>query len=92
MNPLALAMLSGWLRSLQNMARTTVDRLRRVKGLARYILEYPQGEREFDMEGAEAPDLYDQHVHSDSDWAGCRATRRSTSGGVMLIRGSATDA
>ena len=53
-----------------------------MKRLARYLLQFPRIILEFNpnMEGDGIIDVY-----SDSDWAGCLRTRRSTSGGVMML-------
>ena len=65
----------------RQMSRPTVGGWKRLKRLARYllanprtILEYPWQLREYEMEG-----------FSDSDWAGCRRSGKSTSGGVIKI-------
>ena len=38
-------------------------------------------------ERGEKPKDDEVRLYSDSDWAGCRVTRRSSSGGVLLYRG-----
>ena len=50
-----------------------------LKRLARYLLGAPRYIYEFNMQ--EPADL---SVYADTDWAGCAATRRSTSGGCAL--------
>ena len=63
------------------MAKPTMKGWKQLKRLARYlivnprtILEYPWQSRENEIEG-----------FSDSDWAGCKRTGKSTSGGVIKI-------
>ena len=56
--------------------------MQKMKRLARYLLQFPRIIFEFN------PNLEDDgviYVYSDSDWAGCLRTRRSTSGGVMML-------
>ena len=62
-------------------AKPTMKGWKQLKRLARYlktnprtILEYPWQSRELEVEG-----------FSDSDWAGCKRTGKSTSGGVIKI-------
>jgi len=62
------------------MAKPTVGSLkklkrifRNLKGKPRTILEYKWQGRDVTAEG-----------YTDSDWAGCRATGKSTSGGVVM--------
>ena len=63
------------------MAKPTMKGWKQSKRLVRdlimnpiTILEYPLQSRESELEG-----------FSDSDWAGCRRTGKSTSGGVIKI-------
>jgi hypothetical protein len=65
----------------REMARPTEGSWRRLKVLARFLLgreavvwKYPWQD---DM-----PELF---LYTDSDWAGCRRTRKSTSGGLVLL-------
>ena len=56
----------------------------RMKRIARYLLKYPKLVWKYDRGKT------DEHVidvFSDSDWAACRRSRRSTSGGVIVIDG-----
>ena len=55
----------------------------KAKRIARYLLGRPRAVMNFDWQ-EEAETL---SVYSDSDWAGCVATRKSTSGGVAMIGG-----
>jgi hypothetical protein len=64
----------------QKMANPTEDSMKRLKRLARYILEVPTGVIRFD---ANVDKLDKLMTYVDSDWAGCKTTRKSTSAGVM---------
>ena len=64
----------------RNMSDPTVGDRRKLKRLARYlkakprlVSEYTWQERVIDMDG-----------YTDSDWAGCKDTAKSTSGGVIM--------
>ena len=65
------------------MSRLTVGAMKRLKRLARYLLAVPEVELVYDEDG----DIGRIDVFTDSDWAGCRLTRRSTSGGVLCVGG-----
>jgi hypothetical protein len=57
----------------------------RLKRLARYLLDHPRAEWRFPIR-----DQFDSssvRAFSDSDWAGCRASRKSTSGGLLVVGG-----
>jgi hypothetical protein len=56
----------------------------RVKRLARYLLEVPEGVIRFDSDGTKLDKIL---VYVDSDWAGCKVTRASTSGGAATWGG-----
>ena len=58
----------------------------RLKRIARYVKKYPKLVWRFGR-GGDIEDVID--VFSDSDWAACRRTRKSTSGGVAMIDGGA---
>ena len=58
-----------------------------AKRLARYLLECPRLVWTFEQDGSDDADVID--VYSDSDWAGCKATRKSTSGGMIAVAGGA---
>jgi hypothetical protein len=68
----------------RDMAKPNQDSWRKLKILARFILE-----RESVVWSFEWQDEVDLvlRVFSDSDWAGCRRTRRSTSGGAIMLGG-----
>ena len=70
--------------SCRQMARPRASGAARVKRVARYLSKYPKLVWHFGR-GHDLEDIID--VYSDSDWAGCRRTRRSTSGGVATIDG-----
>ena len=66
----------------REMAKPTERGMQKMKRLARYLLQLPRLVLEFN------PSLEDDgviDVYSDSDWAGCLRTRKSTSGGVMML-------
>ena len=58
--------------------------LRKLKCLVRYLVDVPELVIRF---GAEDRDARWIDVYVDSDWAGCMKTRKSTSGGMMVVRG-----
>ena len=63
------------------MATSTVGGWKRLKRLARYLIGKPRRVYKYPWQGKEKTiDGY-----SDSDWAGCRVTGKSKSGGALLI-------
>ena len=70
----------------RDMAIPTASSWIRLKRLARYLLEFPRLVWNFSDRRTDASVI---RVFSDSDWAGCRRTRKSTSGGVLTFRGVA---
>ena len=68
----------------RGMAKPTRGSMVRLKRLARYLLEVPEGVLVFnsDEEGLDKIQVY-----VDSDWAGCKTTRKSTSGGALAWGG-----
>ena len=68
----------------RDMARPTVNSMKKLKRMARYLLEVPTGVIRL---SSTIEDLSDLRVYVDSDWAGCKATRKSTSGGAMTWGG-----
>ena len=58
-----------------------------MRRLARYLLKYPRAVyRYYDARDDEIKSVVG---YTDSDWAGCRETRKSTSGGAIAV-GSGT--
>ena len=65
----------------RSMANPTIGSWRQLKRLARYLKKRPRAVVKFDFqERSHTVDGY-----SDSDWAGCRRTARSTSGGPLIL-------
>lgn len=56
-----------------------------MKRLARYLVKAPELEVRCGSEGGECGTEVEVYVHS--DWAGCRSTRKSTSGVVLAVNG-----
>ena len=67
----------------REMSRPTTKGMKKLKRLARYLVEVPEVEIVFRADGEE--DWMD--AYSDSDWAGCKSTRKSTSGGLLCWGG-----
>ena len=65
----------------RRMANPTVGAYKRLKRLGRYLVERPRGEFSYEWQGEE--DMVDGFT--DSDWAGCKGTAKSTSGGAIMI-------
>ena len=69
----------------REMSSPTVGSWRRLKRLGRYLLQYPtvtwRFEKNVGIEGA----ILD--TFTDSDWAGCTRSRRSTSAGLVVVNG-----
>jgi hypothetical protein len=66
----------------RDMAKPTPDSWRKLKILVRFILERETVVWQFEWQDGVELVL---RVFSDSDWAGCRRTRRSTTGGAVLL-------
>ena len=64
------------------MAKPTNVAMAAIKRLGRYLREHPRLVFRFDRQEAEGIDVY-----SDTDWAGCPRTRKSTSGGCLMVGG-----
>ena len=69
----------------RDMAKPLRDSVTKLKRLARYLVRYRRGVLHYRADPGETGEYI--NVYSDSDWAGCQKTRRSTSGGVMLVAG-----
>ena len=63
------------------MANPTVGGWKALKRLARYLKGKPRVIIQYPWQGRER----EVEVFSDSDWAGCKTTGKSTSGGVIMI-------
>jgi hypothetical protein len=66
------------------MSKPTKGGMTKMKRLARYLLETPVGIMRY---SAARDDLERILVYVDSDWAGCKSTRKSTSGGAITWGG-----
>lgn len=67
----------------RGMAQPTRGHVKKLRRLARYLIEAPRVVWKFKYQGA----CDHIQVYSDSDWAGCKRTARSTSGGAVLRGG-----
>ena len=67
----------------RNMARPETAHFAKIKKLARFLLGVKTVEWEHPWQ--EEQEAVKVQVFSDSDWAGCLRTRRSTSGGLMMV-------
>ena len=65
----------------REMAAPTAGGKRKLKRLARYLRERGRLVIKYDWQGRETA----VEGYSDSDWAGCRRSGKSTSGGVLMI-------
>ena len=65
------------------MAKPTRGHWLKLKRLGRYLIESGRTVMRYDWQGHE----HEVTGYSDSDWAGCRATRESTSGGAIMVGG-----
>ena len=68
----------------RGMANPTAGDMAKMKRIARYVKSVP---RVMMRAGTQAEDVGIIVTYVDSDWAGCRSTRRSTSGGAMTVGG-----
>ena len=67
----------------RGMATPTEKHWRMLKRLGRYLITKPRMVQYYEWQGV----VESLTVYSDSNWAGCRATGRSTSGGVIMRGG-----
>ena len=65
----------------RQMAKPTVKGWKQLKRLARYLIMHPRTILEYPWQGKGN----EVEGFSDSDWAGCKRTGKSTSGGVIKI-------
>ena len=63
------------------MATPTAGDLKKLKRLGRYLLGKPRSVALYPWQATRAA----QDVFTDANWAGCKASRKSTSGGAVLI-------
>ena len=63
------------------MATPTVGGWKKLRRLARYLIGRPRMVYQYPWQGEEET----LDGYSDSDWAGCRVTGKSTSGGVVMV-------
>lgn len=70
----------------RTMARPTARGWTNLKKAARYLKEHPQVKYEYYE--AEEQDVQTVVGYSDSDWAGCKKSRRSMSGGLATLGGA----
>ena len=64
----------------RTMANPTTGDMKKIKRLARYLKEVPRLVSRFDFQ----KEPWEIEGFSDSDWAGCKRTARSTSGGAIM--------
>jgi hypothetical protein len=69
----------------RDMASPKKGSWKKIKRLGRYLLQYPRLVWQFVDADVESTEYLD--VFSDSDWAGDKMERKSTSGGVAMIAG-----
>jgi hypothetical protein len=65
----------------REMSSPTVGAWKKLKRIGRYLAGHPRTILRYDWQGREA----EADGFTDSDWAGCRKTGKSTSGGVVMI-------
>ena len=70
----------------RSMSNPSVDDLVAIKRLCRFLKGLPRVVQRIDF-GDFSPTVVRAYV--DSDWAGCRKTRKSTSGGVLMLGATA---
>lgn len=71
----------------RDMSRPTLSSMNRLKRIARYLPEYTRVAWEFVASASGRKGCSTIEVYSGSGWAGCRESRRSTSGGVLVVGG-----
>ena len=64
----------------RNMSRPTIGGWRRFKRIARYLVGKPRLVYKYPWQGRGD----EMTGYSDSDWAGCKETGKSTSGGLIM--------
>ena len=63
----------------------------KLKRVSWYLVEFPRLEWRFGQGERGCADLVTLNLFTDSDWAGCPKTRKSTSGGVIVLDGVALE-
>ena len=64
----------------KKMSKPAKGDMRRLKRMGRYLKGSPRLVQEFPWQGKDA----ELRVYTDADWGGCKATRKSTSGGAVM--------
>jgi len=67
----------------RGMAKPTVGHMKKLKRIGRYLVGRPRVVTKYEWRGEER----EVEVYGDSNWAGCKTTGKSTSGGVAMIGG-----
>ena len=67
----------------RKMAHPSEEDFKRIKRVARFLKGIGRVQFKYEMQSEEESKHVDVYV--DSDWAGCKQTRRSTSGGVLKV-------
>ena len=65
----------------RKMSAPTAGDLKKLKRLGRYFLGKPRAVALYPWQATRAV----QDVFTDANWAGCKASRKSTSGGAILL-------
>ena len=65
----------------RGMASPTMGHMKSLRRLVRYLIAHPRSVWMFPFQSPTSQ----LNMYSDSDWAGCKRTARSTSGGVAMI-------
>ena len=65
----------------REMSAPTTGSLRRLRRIGRYLKSHPRLVWNYKMQGLQSGIV----VRTDADWAGCRRSRKSTSGGTISI-------
>ena len=67
----------------REMSKPTMGSLRRLRHIGRFLKRHPRLVWHFDQQ----PEQRELVVRTDADWAGCRRSRKSTSGGNISLGG-----
>ena len=63
------------------MSKPTEGDMQRLKGLGRYLKQKPRLQQWYEWQDAQRQII----TYSDADWAGCKLTRKSTTGGCVML-------